>query len=88
MIEGGVKAGLNRETANALLRQTMVGATGLLLGDNRTAAQLREAVTSKGGTTAAALAVMNECGVSQAIVDAIFAAHHSAGMSFDRSPVN
>lgn len=74
MIEGGVKAGLNRETANALVRQTMVGAAGLLLGDNRTAAQLREAVTSKGGTTAAALAVMNECGVPQAIVDAIVAA--------------
>jgi pyrroline-5-carboxylate reductase len=74
MIDGGVKAGLDRETADALVRQTLVGAAGLLSGDKRTATQLREAVTSKGGTTAAALSVMNECGVPQAIIDAVVAA--------------
>ncbi|MBC8202676.1 MAG: pyrroline-5-carboxylate reductase [Planctomycetes bacterium] len=74
MIEGGVQAGLERKTADALVRQTMVGAAGLLSREKKTATQLREAVTSKGGTTAAALAVMNECGVPQSIIDAVIAA--------------
>ncbi len=74
MIEGGVRCGLDRETADALVRQTLLGAGGLLSGDNRLATQLREAVTSKGGTTEAALSLMNERGVSQAIADAVVAA--------------
>ena len=74
MIEGGVQAGLDLTTADSLVRQTLVGAAGLLLGDERSATQLREAVTSKGGTTAAALAVMNERGVPKAIVEAVVAA--------------
>ena len=74
MIEGGVKVGLERETADALVRQTLVGAAGLLAGDKRTATQLREAVTSKGGTTGAALAVMRERDVPKSIQDAVIAA--------------
>ncbi len=76
MIEGGVKAGLDIEIADALVRQTMVGASGLLLSDTRSAKQLREAVTSKGGTTAAAIDVINESGVPQAIVEAVVAARN------------
>ena len=74
MIEGGVQAGLDRETADALVRQTLLGAAGLLSGDERTPTQLREAVTSKGGTTAAALSVMQDLDVPKAIQDAVVAA--------------
>jgi pyrroline-5-carboxylate reductase len=74
MVEGGVQSGLDRETADALVRQTLIGASALLLGDKRSAGELREAVTSKGGTTAAALQLMNERQVPKAITDAVVAA--------------
>ncbi|MDP7005253.1 MAG: pyrroline-5-carboxylate reductase [Phycisphaerales bacterium] len=74
MIEGGIKSGLTREAATALAQQTVLGASELLLRDQRGASELREAVTSKGGTTAAALQVMNERKVPKAIEDAIISA--------------
>lgn len=74
MIEGGVTSGLTREIATALVQQTVLGASELLTRDERSASELREAVTSKGGTTAAALQVMNDRHVTKAIVDAVVAA--------------
>jgi pyrroline-5-carboxylate reductase len=74
MIEGGVDAGLTREVATSLVQQTMLGASALLDRDVRSAGELREAVTSKGGTTAAALECMNTNGVPKAIRDAVIAA--------------
>ncbi len=74
MIEGGIQAGLSRETATLLTQQTVLGASELLVRDASSAGQLREAVTSKGGTTAAALQVMQDRDVPKAIVDAIVAA--------------
>ena len=56
------------------MRQTLLGAAGLLSGDERTPTQLREAVTSKGGTTAAALSVMQDLDVPKSIQDAVVAA--------------
>ncbi|MBC8201026.1 MAG: pyrroline-5-carboxylate reductase [Planctomycetes bacterium] len=74
MIEGGIQAGLTRETATLLTQQTVLGASELLVRDASSARQLREAVTSKGGTTAAALQVMQDRNVPKAIADAIVAA--------------
>ena len=74
MIEGGVQSGLDYDTSDAFVRQTILGAAALLLQDDRSASELREAVTSKGGTTAAALQVMNERDVYDAIVAAVIAA--------------
>ena len=56
--DGGVKLGLSAELSQELAIRTMQGACQMLLSDCGTPAQLREAVTSKGGTTAAALDVM------------------------------
>lgn len=54
----GRSAGLDEATANALARETVVGA-GALLGEfAETPGELRKAVTSPGGTTAAALDVL------------------------------
>lgn len=54
----GRSAGLSEATANALARETVVGA-GALLGEfAESPAELRKAVTSPGGTTAAALDVL------------------------------
>jgi len=74
MLEGGIKVGLDVEIADALVRQTILGAAALLLQDDRSAKELREAVTSKGGTTAAALNVFNERKVLDAIEDAVVSA--------------
>jgi len=76
MIEGGVQSGLDHETADALVRQTLLGSAALLLQDDRSAGELREAVTSKGGTTAAAIQVMQESEVPKAISDAVVAARN------------
>lgn len=54
----GVSAGLDETTANALARETIIGA-GALLGEfAESPADLRKQVTSPGGTTAAALGVL------------------------------
>ena len=55
---GGTKLGLPAELAEELAVQTMAGATEMLRQKKGTPSELRIAVTSKGGTTAAALDVM------------------------------
>jgi pyrroline-5-carboxylate reductase len=54
----GRSAGLDEATANALARETVVGAAALLGQAAESPAELRKAVTSPGGTTAAALDVL------------------------------
>jgi pyrroline-5-carboxylate reductase len=58
MTAAGVAAGLKRADAEKLARATVAGAGALLAADRSAAGALREAVTSPGGTTAAALAVL------------------------------
>ena len=53
----GVAQGLDPETADALTRQTLLGAATLLAQSDDDPATLRENVTSPGGTTAAGLEV-------------------------------
>ena len=54
--EAGVNAGLGRSLADALAVDTLLGAAMLLMESEQTPEELRDAVTSPGGTTAAALA--------------------------------
>jgi pyrroline-5-carboxylate reductase len=74
MIEGGVLVGLTRETAEALVRQTLVGAAALLGDGEEGPEALRAAVTSPGGTTAAGLRALEAHGVRAAFLEAIEAA--------------
>ena len=76
MIEGGIQAGLDRETATELVQQTIRGAAELLVQDERSATALREAVTSRGGTTDAAITVMQDRGFSDIVVDTVIAARN------------
>ena len=55
LASAGQSLGLPPETAAALARQTIIGASGLLEASDRSPTELREAVTSPGGTTQAAL---------------------------------
>lgn len=54
----GVEAGLPADLAERLARQTCIGAAALLRDDPRSAAALKAAVCSPGGTTQAGLAAM------------------------------
>ena len=58
LTEAGVAEGLPRAQAEKLARATVAGAGALLAADKSSASFLREAVTSPGGTTAAALDVL------------------------------
>lgn len=74
MIEAGVQMGLTRDQADQLVRQTMLGSAQLLAAGDHPAV-LRERVTSPGGTTAAAIRVLDAHAVRAGIADAIWAAH-------------
>lgn len=58
MIAAGIEQGLAPETADALARQTLLGAATLLSDSGEDPAQLRANVTSPGGTTQAAIEEM------------------------------
>ena len=68
-----VAEGMDAATAERLARQTLRGAGALAGGETSLAAE-REAVTSKGGTTAAALAALQAGGFEQLIAAAVAAA--------------
>lgn len=73
--DAGVEAGLDRDLARQLARETVTGAGELLRQSGLPASQLRENVTSPGGTTAAALEVlMDEEGMRQLMIRAVAAA--------------
>ncbi len=74
MTKAAVKLGFDAKTADAAVRATLFGASAMLKDDPRTAEALRAAVTSKGGTTAAATARLDSSGVPASIVKAIEAA--------------
>jgi pyrroline-5-carboxylate reductase len=79
MTEAGVAEGLPRDQAEKLARATVAGAGALLKADKSPASALREAVTSPGGTTAAALSVlMAKDGLTDLMIRAIHAARKRA----------
>jgi pyrroline-5-carboxylate reductase len=80
LAEAGVAAGLSPEIAGRLARATVTGAGALLDADPAEAGALRQAVTSPGGTTAAALSVlMAEDGLPDLMHRAVAAAKRRAG---------
>ncbi|MES2049696.1 MAG: pyrroline-5-carboxylate reductase [Pseudomonadota bacterium] len=74
MQQAAIELGLNQEQGTQLAIATFNGAAQLALRSNEPVAVLRERVTSKGGTTYAALCSMEESGIQAAIVKAIKAA--------------
>ncbi|MET8654670.1 pyrroline-5-carboxylate reductase [Nocardia aurea] len=74
MVEGGVGLGLTREVATQLVVQTMIGSAALLDDSGQSAVELRAAVTSPAGTTAAALRELERGGLRSAFMEALHAA--------------
>ena len=78
MIEAGVAMGLNREQAHKLAVGTFVGASALAKTSSEPPEILRARVTSKGGTTYAALSSMEQDNVKTLFVRAMHAARQRA----------
>jgi pyrroline-5-carboxylate reductase len=73
-----MKLGFTEPEAAQLVQQTLIGATALWRSANLPPAILREQVTSKGGTTAAALEVFNSRGAGAAVEAGIARAYERA----------
>ncbi len=74
MIEAGILLGLSREISTDLVVQTMLGSAKMLRDEHMHPVELREMVTSPGGTTIRAIRVLEQSGVRAAFLNAIQAA--------------
>lgn len=74
MIDAGVALGLTRAVATDLVVQTMKGSSAMLEQTGESATDLRAAVTSPGGTTAAAIRELERGGLRTAFYEALDAA--------------
>ena len=76
--DAGVRLGLDRQTAFTLAAQTVTGAAQLVIESGKHPAQLKEMVTSPGGTTIAALHAMERAGFRGIVMDGVKEAHDRA----------
>jgi pyrroline-5-carboxylate reductase len=74
MIDAGILLGLPRDVSTQLIIQSAVGAATMLRDSGEHPVALREAVTSPGGTTIAAIRELENHGVRAALLSAIEAA--------------
>lgn len=74
LADGGVHEGLDRNTAKLLAAQTVLGAAKMVIDGGSHTGELKDMVTSPGGTTIRGLRVMEEQGVRIAMMNAVIAA--------------
>ena len=87
MIEACILLGLSRDVATELIIQTMLGSAKMLRDTGKHPVELREMVTSPGGTTIMAIRVLEQAGVRAAFLNAIDAASkRSAELAMGRDP--
>lgn len=79
MARAGEAMGLAPDLAMKLARQTVIGSGHLLEQSGESAASLREAVTSPGGTTAAALHILRDSGRLQDLMTEALKAAQARG---------
>ena len=79
MIEAGILLGVSREISTTLVVQTMLGTAKQLRDRGMHPVELRESVTSPGGTTIAAIRELEQAGVRAALLNAVQAAMTRAG---------
>jgi pyrroline-5-carboxylate reductase len=76
MEKTAVDLGLNEQTARLLVQQTALGAAKIALESSESPAQLRQRVTSPGGTTQSALEVFEQGGFKNLVAKALYAARN------------
>jgi pyrroline-5-carboxylate reductase len=74
LADGGVAAGLPRQIADKLALQTVLGTAQLLNESKLHPAQLKDRVTSPGGTTIAGVKTLEQAGFRSALIEAVIAA--------------
>lgn len=75
LADGGVAAGLPRQVANQLALQTVLGTAQLLQESELHPAQLKDRVTSPGGTTIAGVTALEKGGFRSAVIEAVRSAY-------------
>jgi pyrroline-5-carboxylate reductase len=78
LIDAGVHLGFSRRESERLVLQTMRGSVEYALQSGVHPAQLRNQVTSPGGTSAAAIYELEKGGIRTVIADAVWAAYRRA----------
>lgn len=76
LADGGVAAGLPRAVASQLALQTVLGTAKLIQESQLHPAQLKDRVTSPGGTTIAGVAALEKAGFRSALIEAVKAAYN------------
>jgi pyrroline-5-carboxylate reductase len=71
LADGGVRMGLDRATAMTLATQTVLGSARLILETGMHPAQLKDMVSSPGGTTIAGITALEEGGVRRTFISAV-----------------
>jgi pyrroline-5-carboxylate reductase len=71
LADGGVKVGLDRKTAMTLAAQTVLGSARLLIETGTHPGQLKDMVTSPGGTAIAGIHTLETGGLRRTLIDAV-----------------
>ncbi len=74
LADGAVAAGLPRQQAHRLAHRTLAGTAALLHGQDLHPGELRDMVSSPGGTTIAGIRVLERSGLRSALIEAVVAA--------------
>jgi pyrroline-5-carboxylate reductase len=75
LVDAGVHLGFPRDLAHDLVAETLVGSSAYAAASNLHPAQLRNAVTSPGGTSAAAIYELEKGRLRTVLSDAVWAAY-------------
>lgn len=78
MSDGGVAAGLPRDIATTLAAQTFAGAAQMILQTKMHPGELKDMVTSPGGTTIAGIHELEKAGVRAGFMNAVLAAKNKS----------
>lgn len=71
LADGGVRVGLDRQTAMTLAMQTVLGTARLLIETGMHPGQLKDMVSSPGGTTIAGIHTLEAGGLRRTLIDAV-----------------